>query len=432
MKKIIHKTKSLILSRTAKNTYTLFVGNTADAFFSFLFSVFAFRLLETSEFGIFSAINNFVIIVFSLLDLGIGSGVIKFVSYHEDKKEGSLANKYLKAGVFLRIALALTAAVIIWFISPVLAPKAFLTNKTMAILLAGVAVVFLSIIDITTFALQARSKFKLSAITYTSFSGSRILIFFLIGKLAGEFTLSLTILSTVLASILSASAGLIFLGRNYLKEKPDEDIYKRLISFSGWIGLSRIATSLGGRIDTQLVLLLLGAFSAGIYSVAARIASFYPVIVTSFSSVLAPRLASATTLEEVKPFIKKSILAVALLILAMGFGILIAHPFIILLFGEKAAPSVPVFQALTLAFIPFVANSLAISTIIYTLKKPWIIGLTSILQTILVIVGQLILIPTLGKIGPAVSMGIANTITMLISYSVIARSWKTNEKRTSQ
>lgn len=429
VKDLILSIKGLATSHTAKSTYILFAGNTTDAFLAFLFTVIAFRLLDTADFGIFSAINNFVVLAFSILDIGIGSGLINFISYNFQQNRQAIARDYLYSGIIIRTLISGLFALIVIVFSPAIGSKFFLTNQSTAIILAGISILGLSIVDVTTFALQGYQRFLGSAITSSSFSLIRFVLISLIIITKNPLSITLAVLITTIASLTGALIGFRLLKISFTNlSLPKKTIYQKLLSFSGWIAVNKIASSVAGKVDTQMLLLMAGPTITGIYSVSSRISSFYAVVITSFAAVVAPRLASGKSLRDLKPFLKKTFLAIVGLIALMVLGLIIAHPFIILLFGEKAAPSVKPFQGLTLAYMPFVAASLAIIIIIYNLKKTFVVGLLSLIQLLIIIIGNLILIPRLGIYGPVIALGSANLVIMLTACSYIFIQYKNHAK----
>jgi O-antigen/teichoic acid export membrane protein len=424
MKKLVSSLWNLGLSKTAKNTYILFSGNLIDAVMSFVFSVLVFKTLTTADFGIFSAINNFVIVCYSLLDIGISGSLINFISYYRGRGQDELAKKYFQTGIFLRGTAALIVSILVISFSWIIAPKFFLTTQTTAIVIAGLAIFVMSFLDLFYYSFQAYQKFFYSAITSSLYTCLRVLFVLSLSLLSPTMSITTIMIILTLAPLVGIGFALYNLKSQFSFAIPDFKILKKLVSFGGWLGVTRVFASITGRMDVQMVLLLMTPSDAGIYSVAARIASFYSVVVTSFTSVLAPKLAAGTNLSELKPFVVKSSLVVIGLIAAMGLGVVIAKPFIILLFGIKAAGSVVPFQALTLAFMPFVASIVATTIIVYNLKKPKILGLMSILQFVLVVVGNLIFIPKFGSLGPAVTLGITNLVVLIISGVCVWRYWK--------
>ena len=53
----------MLFTATAKDTFMLFAGNLGAAFWGFLFTLFVARSMSVYEFGILSAVFNFVCLV---------------------------------------------------------------------------------------------------------------------------------------------------------------------------------------------------------------------------------------------------------------------------------------------------------------------------------------------------------------------------------
>jgi len=101
--------------------------------------------------------------------------------------------------------------------------------------------------------------------------------------------------------------------------------------------------------------------------------------------------------------------------------IIIARPFITVLFGIKYLESVNVFKALALSMIPFLFTAPSVSAIIYSIKKPKYIGLFSIFQTVLIIALNYFLIPKFGAFGPTITFGVVNTLLLIYSWVIVYR-----------
>lgn len=419
MKKYIDKAKTLAFSSTAKDTYFLFVGNIVSAIFHFLFIWFIARALSVPEFGIFSAVSNLVYIISPLVDLGISGGLIEFASYFRSRGEEEKAKEFVKAAFIARFLFLLLACVILVMISPFWGEKLFASSDfylslwTVIILLG----IFWSYFFSST--LQAYRRFIASAVVDNAYAAGRVVFVFFLS--IGGLTLYKALGAFALAGIVAFFAALFTFGFSFLKTKPSFAVYKKLISFSGWLGVNRVLSSISGRADIQMLAALAGATVTGYYSVASRLAFFIVVLASSFASVISPRLASMGDREKEKVFIKKSLLAV----LAISFGIvawvLLARPFILFLFGEKYESSIVIFQWLALSMIPFVFTAPSVSAIIYSLKKPKYIGLFSIFQTALIIILNYLLIPRFGAFGPTITFGVTNTILAVYTWGIVMK-----------
>ena len=170
-----------------------------------------------------------------------------------------------------------------------------------------------------------------------------------------------------------------------------------------------------------------GATATGFYSIPSRLASFIVVLTSSFSAVLAPRLAGFGNKESEKTYIVKSTLALLPIIAGIILWIIIAKPFMVILFGEKYLPSVPVFQALAASMIPFVFTAPSVTAIIYAMKKTVYIGTFSFFQIVAIFLLNFIFIPKYGPIGPTITFGITNTILAIYTWVIVIRHYWTKE-----
>ena len=196
-----------------------------------------------------------------------------------------------------------------------------------------------------------------------------------------------------------------------------------VLKFSGWLGVNRFISGISGRLDIQMLAVLVGATSTGLYSIPARLASFVVVLVSSFSAVLAPRLAAFDDREKEKTYIAKAVLASLAVVVGVVFWIIIAKPFILILFGEKYLEAVPIFQALTASMIPFVLTIPSVTAIIYSMKKPIYIGVFSFFQIAAIFVLNLVFIPQYGVFGPTLTFAITNTILAIYTWAIVVNHY---------
>ena len=109
--------------------------------------------------------------------------------------------------------------------------------------------------------------------------------------------------------------------------------------------------------------------------------------------------------------------------------IIVARPFILILFGDKYIDSVPVFQALAASQIPFLFTAPSVSAIIYSMKKTVFIGAFSFFQIAAIFALNVIFIPKYGVFGPTITLGITNTILAIYTWVIVIRHyWGKNPK----
>jgi O-antigen/teichoic acid export membrane protein len=152
-------------------------------------------------------------------------------------------------------------------------------------------------------------------------------------------------------------------------------------------------------------------------------------LAASFSGVLAPRMAGFGDRFREKSYIIKSTLALLPITAGIIVWIIFAKPFILFLFGAKYLQSVPVFQALAAAQIPFLFTVPSVTAIIYSMKKTVFIGAFSFFQIAAIFLLNFIFIPKYGPIGPTITFGITNTILAIYTWVIVIKHyWLASEK----
>lgn len=424
IKKYVDSIRGLVFSATAKDTIILFTGNLGAAFWGFLFTLIVARSLSVSDFGVFSAVLNMVIIISSLADLGISSGAINFVSEHWAKNDHQKANEYIKASFLVRLVVTFLLAFFVLLFSPFISARLLASNDPGMGIWVSIVVVFWFFDLFFPYILQARKKFLHAVIYDNAYYVGRLLFAFLF-YLAGMLTIQNAFWAFGAGFVATVIFTFIYIKTDFLQAKPQREEYKKLLKFSGWIGVNRLVSSISGRIDIQMLAAMAGAVATGLYSIPSRLASFIIVLAGSFSSVLATRLASFGDRGKEKKYIIKSTLALLPITAGIILWIIIAKPFMLILFGEKYLPAAPIFQALAAAQIPFLFTVPAVSAIIYAMKKTVYIGTLSFFQLAAIFALNFYLIPKYGVFGPTITFGITNILLAIYVWIIVIRYyWK--------
>ncbi len=423
MRRYIDSLRGLAFSATAKDTYVLFVGNVFSAFWGFLFTLIVARALSISDFGVFSAALNLVIILSSLADVGISTGSVKFVAENYAKGDIQKVNEYIKASFIIRLTLVIAVSSLIFLFAPVVSVRLLATTDPGVAVWSAIIPIFLFPDLFFPFILQAEKKFMRSTLMDNAFYVGRLLfafVFYITGLLSmtnAFWAFGAGFLVTIVLTIL-------YIKTDFLYSKPKKEEYKNLLTFSGWIAVNRIISSISGRLDLQMLAAIAGAVATGLYSIPSRLASFIIVLSGSFSSVLATRMAAFNDPEKEKSYIIKSTLA----LLPITFGILVwiffAKPFMFILFGEKYLPAVPVFQALTASMIPFLFTVPPVTAIIYAMKKTVYIGAYSFFQLAAIFALNYYFIPKYGPFGPTITFGITNSILAIYAWVLVIKYYR--------
>jgi O-antigen/teichoic acid export membrane protein len=422
VKAYINRAVGLAKSESAKDTYVLFAGNLASAFLGFLFTVMIARGLSVGDFGVFSAINNLVTIISSLSDVGISAGLVAFVANFEAKGESESSHKFLKASLIARVSIVSVLSLAILAFAPLVSRRLLATDDKSMVVWSVILSFGLLVWGYFPYALRAYRRFIASIVVELSLGITRV---FIIATLLfmGILTLQDSLLGYALGCLVALFVGFYFLKTTFLKAKVDKHVYSKLLSFSGWVGLNQIVSAISGRLDVQMLAFFSGATITGLYSISSRLALFITVLVASFSTVLATRLAGFEDKEKEKQYLVKATLATVPMILGVVLWILIAQPFITILFGEKYLPAVPLFQGLAVALLPFLASTVPVTAIIYAIKKPIYIGYFSFFQLAAIFLINLVLIPKIGGYGPIIAFLVVHCVLAIFSWFIVVRHY---------
>src|SRR3989344_6436156 len=94
--------KNLILSKTAKDSSVIFLGNGISAVLGIIITILAARYLGPESWGIAAAILSFIIMLSAIADFGFGSGLFRFVSKYLSQGKKEEADRVVGIIFFIR------------------------------------------------------------------------------------------------------------------------------------------------------------------------------------------------------------------------------------------------------------------------------------------------------------------------------------------
>jgi O-antigen/teichoic acid export membrane protein len=415
---------TLALSQTARSTYLTTFGAGINAFFGFIFTIVVARSILPSDFGLFSVVLNLLVILTVFCDIGLSSSVIRFLpqAIREGKKEKS--KKIIKISFLTALLISGFLALLLFIFSSPLAMYLF-TRKELVIPLAVVsaALVGLTLTYLFIAILQGQQRFLFGVITDSMVMFVKVaatIILLLLGKL----TLISVLVILSLTSLFGILVGFLFVGPEFLFAKTDFPLLKTLFSFGIWVALARISNAISGKIDTLMLVRYVETAQVGFYAAAQKMTFVFPVMVTGITAVLQPKFASLKTPSEAKSFTLKSILLISLLFIPVVVLFIIAPWITVWIYGQVYEPAIHIFRWLLLSSTFFVATTVPMIVILYYLGKSRFFAVISILQVILIFSANLVLIPRLGVIGPAISLALAYLIVFILSSAFVFKNFR--------
>jgi len=357
--------KSLVFSKTANDALIVLGGSGIGSLLGFIFVFVIARRLGPAQFGIYSTIINYVTFLAAVIDIGINQSLVSFIGRSKSKKEKKTwISTSFGAVLATTSVLGLAASLFYQFFLRNLwhHPSGLFSIVFLTIIAITVNIFFLNLF-------QALRKFWQRSILDVAFSVIRLLI---VGILLVYASINLkTSFQSILFAYILAIVYAFYVAKRFLslglfsKEKLG-NIYR----FSRWLAGTGFFANLYGRLDVMMLAWLSSAYITGIYSAAARFILIFPLVVSSLSSVVSPRFAGFTTLDELDKYFRKTIGIALGLSLVMSILILIAEPLILIAYTEDFVQAVPVFRLLVSANVPLILSIPASNALVYFFKKP--------------------------------------------------------------
>lgn len=375
-----------------------------------IFFILLARTLGPESLGIFTFTIAVITLVADIANLGTDTGIIRFIGKYKNSGE---EKKFLKLGLELKILTWAIVFFIGWFSAPFIAESFF--SKTELIFPLRLSLIGIGgalLYSFITSALQAYQKYR--AFSYLMI-GTNMLRLFLVIMLIFASALSMknALITYMVIPFFGFFVGLFVLP-HFLSAKNEWGAAKDFFHYNKWIALISIVAVTGSRLDTFLLTRLLTVAEVGIYSIALQLTSFIPQIFFALAAVAAPKLASFDKKSKAIAYFKKLQLLTFGMALAGILGIPLGVILIPILYGNSYAASVIPFIILLFGQLLFLLSLPYHQVIYYFYSKPRILFFVSILETLVIAISGLILIPVLGILGASISIFLGGTVILLI------------------
>jgi len=416
MQRLRHQLIQTLKSKGVQQSVLVVGGN----FFSMSISAIAIivisRLLGPRQFGEFSVGLAISLILNRVCDLGLSYALQKFVGQAQNPEEIKAFvsyTTYIKS-IGLLITLLLGLMTYRWL------GQVLHFNSTViltAILLSTGVTLFEHLQAV----LQSLHRFPhLVAINILQsvLKAAGALVFLVIGQSSGQ-SLLVWYLVAPLVPVLIFPVWLpqwlqLNFRQNFSREKT---VIKSLASHAA---IAFIAAGIIENIDVLFVQHYLSSYEAGLLGGTSRIALLFSLTAYSLGNVLYARVSRYHTQADVAAYFKKAVLlAVAS---AVGFVAIIplAPLLVTITIGPDYLPGLPIMLLLlgaafvTIAVVPFIA-------LFFTLDAPWYFSVSGVSQLALIIVGNMLFVPTHGL--PATAWTRLITRLFLLAFTVSLSFW---------
>lgn len=399
--RLISDIRTALTAPISRQAGLVLAGNALAGVLGFLTAVILSRQLGPAPFGILTTATATSITVSGLMDFGLGVGVVRFVALflvsEPDRVDG-----ILNTALLTRLIGSLILLVLGWIASPLLAELLFHdVTYWWAIALAMVGGIVLSGVAHVNSVLQAYQRFALVGLLPLVATAAR-LILVLVVVFGSLFTLPLTLAAFLLAPLFALLLGAWTMPHGFLRAVATD--HRRnlaeLSTFIKWLSLSFVVSSLFSRIDVLMLSLMRDSHTVGIYGVAYQLTVPVTMTLGAVAAALTPKVSCFTTRAQ---YLHYAGYTARLGLLWVVVGTALSFPLVPLVgavFGSAYVEAGGIFQILLVGWL--IATPLYLIGLLgTTMNKPQIAAVTTLVQSVFTLVGNLVLIPWLGAYGPA-------------------------------
>ena len=396
-------------------------GNVVGTIISAIALILFSRFMGPTEFGLFSAAFAAMQIVVRLSDMGTNMAAERAIArvYGRDDQ---LADRLMRVVLYFKLASFVLCLIIGWLLAPWISVTLLHIDNVGLIrtaLLLSLGTIFF---EYSTIVFQSTERFNMVArITIAQALGK--LLFGLIMMWQGMLHATEGLL---IYGLLPGFGALVGWGRGTLSNFTLPKTWKKdlpiILRVAKWTAIAAIAATLADNIDTLLVQSFMSSYDTGIWSGAVRIATFASVIGWSVGAVLNVRVARYQNRSHLKEYLGKAWKLSLLIFTVIVFSIPFARLAITLSIGSAYLSSITPLQillfatAITGATTPFVA-------LFYLFDAPQYYAISGVLQTIVLILGDLFFIPHLGLIGAAWVRVVVRIVILLFTLVYARRAY---------
>lgn len=389
-----------IKNNLLKKFFSFSIGGYIKILISLLIVPISTRVISPEQFGIASLINVIQNILFLIYSFGTQHSFVRF--FYEEKNKGKLLYNCLFYPFFISI----------FFFMGI-----FLFKKNISIFIVGeydqfiwfilnFGGIFITLQIFSNLVIRMNQHAKFYSFVIISekiLEGIFLLIFY---KIYGNDYKVLSL--SFLAAIISITLIAIFVERKYWNFKGEGNINrKEIIKYSLPLSLTMALNWIFASCDKISIKILSNLSELGVYSGAFKLIAIITVIQTGFTTFWDP-VANEHYFKhpEDKKFFTEMLDIFSLLFFILGIGLLFTRDIVILFLGEKYREALYVFPMLVFIPIMYSISEITMLGIAFSKKTKYFLYI-SIIVSLTNLFGNIVLVPTYGAKGAAISTGIS-------------------------
>ncbi len=415
---LISNIKLIFKKRAIGQAIYVYVGSIVNGLSLFALNVVLARFLTQDNFAIFSLSVLVLSTVAEMSDFGLNGGLLRFAPYYLATNQTNKLNQLIKTiwqwrvslSIFLTAGCLLLAAPLSAYVfnqSQVKDYFAFASLGIGGIIMLGFLATFL----------QSQQRFFYNA-SLQSLKGALRLLLVIALALFGVKNIFVYLTVYICVPWVLFLMNYKVLPANFRKTTIDDEekriLHNQLAKFSFWLTVASFTSIIAARVDQIMISRFLTLADVAIYTVAYQLIQFFPLIYTSISSVLTPKISALSDKVQLVAFVKKTFIWTLSLALIVALFVFPSQYLISMLFGAKYAQAMPVYLVLAYSLV---LNILTVpfSLTVNVFNKTYLVAFAGIFQFALSIFGNLIFIPIYGVMGAAYTFALGIVASLLYS-----------------
>ncbi|GBF51578.1 polysaccharide biosynthesis protein [Leptospira ryugenii] len=393
-----------------KNSFFVSVSKAFSSIMNLAFMIYSVNLLSKTENGKFQYYLSLLPLVLAIAEFGLPNALIKYISPLAASKEDP--GSYLRASLYIKFYSFLILIVTALF--------TFLFTEENYLMLTvlvcgGIIVSFLSYFEAI---FVSYRKYIALSLWSPLPNLLRLLILFYFA----QTTTSPLRYFDIFVIFAFSPIFLLFLffflfgGKEITWSAPKEKVtesQKKLLLFNLWAFVASIFAILSDRLEIFFLNQYHSAEVVADYGTALQLFSGFVIILSTFNSIIYPKMSRLADTPEFPIFVKKSVLLGAGIAILLLPGIILAEPILNLLFGAKYTNSISVFKILYPNFLLQLVFA-PLGTALFSLGLPRMLAGLALLRLVFGTLFDFWIIPEYAANGAAISLFLGQIVSWLI------------------
>jgi len=415
-----------VLMRGAGGTFLVKIGGIAIAFGV---QILLARILGEGQYGIFTYVISWLMILILLGKLGIDTTLLRFAAAYRANEEWGLLKGVLRTGNKIAFIASISVGILVALVVFALGDH-IATDLKMTFWIGCLVLPVMALVQVRQAIMRSMQKVILAVLPELIIQPALLAILVLIIMVSDR---SLDAFSAMILHFTAFVGALIIISRwtNRIVSSETQEASEE-IRLKEWISVMLPLLMMAGfnvinhRVDVIMVGLFKGTTDAGIYSVSVHLANFMVLGLTAVNLIAAPlisHLYAQNKKKELQRMASLSALGIAIFTVPAAIIMLFCGTWLLGLFGEgfKAGYGALVFLVAGQSVNALTGSVGYLLTMTgYQKEAAIVMGITAFINITL----NVILIPVMGLKGAAIATMISTMVWKFVMYVIVRRNLK--------